>query len=525
MKVLIIGLDGATWDLIIPWAKEGYLPTFRTLMQEGVWGTLESTTPPYTIPAWLSLSTGKTPESLGVYSFMVKKGYTFRPYFMVKRREIKFWDLVSESGRKVAILNPPDVHYAYKVNGIMVSGFLNASKEKLTYPPDLIDVLNDITNGYEIDSISVDFSKAIPRPRREAVLNPTYILNVHYKHFKAFKYMFQKMKADLTFMVFTILDRIQHICWGEKEILLSCYKIVDRHIRELMQLIDEDDVLVLVSDHGFTGLKRNLYVNDFLIREGYLTLKTRKSRFFKNFREQLSRSRSIRRLLLNILNFLPQRLREEILSKSLPIRITDALVDWTKSKAFVFSGLGEIYLNVKGRDPNGIISPEEYEKVRTEILERLRKIEEPKIGDKISCNAFKVPKRNIVYDDTPDLIIEETEEFNVDPSIGHNIIIERYEQPVKGQHSKRGIFLAYGHGIKKNYKTDIKIFDIAPTILHIFALPVPIEMDGRVIKEMFDPNSSFADRDILFTSLTKEILRKKVSAVKDKLRYEKNLEV
>jgi len=517
IKVLLIGLDGATWNLIKPWADKGELPVFKKLMVSGVWGELESTIPPYTIPAWLSLSTGKTPETLRVYSFMVKRGYQFRPYFMVREPEVKVWDLLSYNGKRVCILNPPDVHYTYKINGIMVAGFLCISRERLTYPLNLLDQLNAITEGYEIDTVTIDFKSGKPRPKRIGELTLNQVLKVHNKQFKAFTYLMKKEKADFSYMVFTILDRIQHAYWGNKRKLLNCYKLIDRQLGELIELMDEDTILIIVSDHGFTSLKRNFYINDFLIKEGYLTLRNKKkSNLVIKIRNLLCSKDILRQLSLIIFNKLPLTIKEEYFKRT-SYRITDVQVDWEKTKAFAFSGLGEIYLNVKGREPHGVISKNDYEKIRREISEKLKNIRDPTSGQKISVNVILVHKKDLTKDDTPDLIIVETEEFNVSPLIGYGSIIENYKKPIYGQHSRKGIFLAYGSNIRKGVRiSGVRIYDIAPTILHIFNIPIPIEMNGRVIKEIFETNSALAKQEVSYTKSIpiREKIKKKIEKLK-----------
>lgn len=136
MKVLIIGLDGATLDLIRPWARDGKLPTFEKLMRGGSYGNLESVTPTITIPAWNCLATGKNPGKIGCFSFVQKapKSYDFRMYSSLAEKEKDIWDILSDYRYNVFVLNAPNILNAYKINGLMVAGCLCTSEERLTYP-------------------------------------------------------------------------------------------------------------------------------------------------------------------------------------------------------------------------------------------------------------------------------------------------------------------------------------------------------------------------------------------------------
>ena len=495
-KLLVIGLDGATWNLIKPWADKGKLPTFKKLMENGVRGNLESTVPPWTLPAWESMGTGKNSKKLGFATFMVKNGYKFVPHNFKHKRQKMIWDILSDSGYRSVVANLPNIYVAQKVNGCMVAGWLCLKKDNITYPSELINELNSYCDGYEIDIFDVDFEKGqiISGPKdNEYIEHCDKLLE---KHFLAFTYLLKKCKYDFGFIVFVTPDRIQHKYWNSK-ILLEHYKKVDEKIKKLVEMIDKETIIFLVSDHGFGPVKYKLNINEFLIKEKYLKLRSNKQIRVSSFILYLFRKSKLLSLAKIIANLLPPTIVKRLNEKTLPISFEKMDIDWNSTKAFAYSVCGDVYLNVKGREPNGIIDPSEYDKVREEII---RKIKNLKYKDeKLNIRIFKkeeVYPEATLWDNLPDLIILPSDDGiqAIDPNIGSGEIISK-SRGISGNHRLNGIFLAYGPGIKKGYEIKgAKIYDIAPTILHIFGLPVPNDMDGRVLMEIFEPDSEFAKR-------------------------------
>ena len=227
-KVLVIGLDGATWDLIKPWANQGKLPTFKKLIDNGVHGNLKSTIPPWTVPAWNCMLTGKNPGKLGVFSYLTEResnSYTFHPYFLVnKPKKNTIIDILSENDKIVCSVNIPSTHFAYKINGCMVAGWLYHPSRSITYPEKLKLELDTVTSGYEID---VEKSRFI-HGNGTQIENSKEFLNDLYriteKRFKVTEYLMNKYDWDFFFVVFTGIDRIQHELWENKQEIQKYYQ-------------------------------------------------------------------------------------------------------------------------------------------------------------------------------------------------------------------------------------------------------------------------------------------------------------
>ncbi|NJE06961.1 hypothetical protein E3E31_00115 [Thermococcus sp. M39] len=448
------------------------------------------------IPAWESMSTGKNPKKLGFATFMVKDGYKFVPHNLKHKRQKMIWNLLSDSGHSVIVANLPNIYVAQKINGCMIAGWLYLDKERITYPTNLINELNEHCNGYEVDIFDVDFEKGqiIGGPKDEEYLKRCDKLLE--THFLAFTYLLKKCEWDFGFIVFVTTDRIQHKYWDDK-VLLEHYKKIDKKLKKVLDTIDKETIVFLVSDHGFGPVKYTLNINEFLIKEGYLKLKkgNKQATTFNLF--TLMRKGKLLPLARAFIKLLPNIIAKRLKEKASPISFEKMDIDWDNTKAFAYAVLGDIYLNVKGRDPNGIVDPDEYDKIREEIIEKIRNLEYK--GKKLNIQIFKkeeVYPGATLWDNLPDLVIVPTDEGvqDINPNIGNREIITE-SKDIRGNHRLDGIFLAYGPGIKKGYKIEnAKIYDIAPTILHIFGLPIPNDMDGRVLMEIFEEDSEFAKR-------------------------------
>jgi len=513
-KVLVIGLDGATWDLIKPWANQGKLPTFKKLIDNGVHGNLKSTIPPWTVPAWNCMLTGKNPGKLGVFSYLTEResnSYTFHPYFLVnKPKKNTIIDILSENDKIVCSVNIPSTHFAYKINGCMVAGWLYHPSRSITYPEKLKLELDTVTSGYEID---VEKSRFI-HGNGTQIENSKEFLNDLYriteKRFKVTEYLMNKYDWDFFFVVFTGIDRIQHELWENKQEIQKYYQYVDKIIENILNKINNDVITILVSDHGFGPNSRVFNINEWLIEKGLLKL--------KKFGKQTLLRRILGKVHLWDLGkrILPHSFRSHLGEKMQTINFEEADIDWSRTKAYTCpSGVGEIFINLKGREPEGIVEPgEEYEKLRNWIISELKKLSV--INKEESIKVFK---REEIYfgeyvDKAPDLVIQVNDNIcGINTRIGYGSI---FSYGKGGNHRLNGIFLAYGPNIRKGCKIkDIEIVDIAPTILHIMGVPIPRDMDGRVLKEIFKEDSELAKRDISYQETSeKERIRKEIKKLK-----------
>ncbi len=478
-KVIVIGLDGATWELIKPWAEEGKLPTFRKLMEEGSFGTLESTYPPWTTPAWESMSTGKYPTTLNVGYFTIRTEDGSYERASISGHKC-IWDYLSDSGFEVLVANVPFLADAYPLRGRMIAGAF--SNKNIVYPPGLLTELHRISGGYKVDLVHPYFGLVKEITENNVFEASSSLLQ---KHAKAFKYLLSSA-WDFAFLVFTTPDRIQHKLWNEREKLLKHYTELDRILGELLP---EGVNVFVVSDHGFGPVNINFRVNEWLIKEGYLFLNE----------SQASPPTPLRKILepfyRRLPNFVKRRIAEKVIKE-----FTKVDVDWKRTKAFSYACVGDIFINLKGRYKDGSVTESEYEKLLDEIKRKIGHfLKKMKIRPSV-VTKFEVYPNADPYDRIPDIIILPSDDISTfTSSIGYGSPVSTISSNA-GDHRLHGIFIASGPDLKRR-KVNPKIYDIAPTILHLYGLPVPRDMDGKVLTEIIKSRSrprfcdpSFYDR-------------------------------
>jgi len=484
-KVLVVGIDGATWSLIEPWADEGRLPTFGKLLRNGAWGELRSSIPYMTYPAWKCYSTGKNPGKLGVYWFLSLdfKNRRIVTHSSLSFKADEFWDYLGRQGFKVGIINMPTTYPPKKINGFMISGFGASNESKYTIPPSLKRELEEKFN-YKVNP-----SRWIKYQSTDALEDLEELISSRFR-------VAQRFIAEVDFMHLTIffIDNIQHYFWNDKRILLRFYQKIDKNLGRLIQ---SADIVFLMSDHGFTALKDVFYINVWLEEAGYLVRK-------KSYRDSLSqagitfeRLASITdrtKLLPHLYSKLPDNIRSRI-KLTLPADAFDAtfnslgkLLDWENSLVVALEST--IYINRE--KINGKM---EYERLRSRLIRQLSAVKNPSTNEKVFKRIFR--KEEIYSGDhldvAPDLVVIPADGYEVKLSLyGEKAM---WESELKkggetrkryGVHSMKGIFLAFGDRIKRGIRIEgASIYDLAPTVLHIYNVPIPEDLDGRVLTEIF----------------------------------------
>jgi predicted AlkP superfamily phosphohydrolase/phosphomutase len=491
-KVLIIGLDGATFDVIRPLAKEGYLPNLNKLMAEGSHTDLESTIPYITPAAWSSFMTGTLPEQHGVFDFL-----EFMPQTCSTRlansqsiRGKTIWKLLSEKGKRVAVIHLPMTYPVYEINGIMVSGFDTPSlKTNFTYPAVLKKEILDILPDYNFHLATVtdyfhdsDFGTFLSQLKRSLEL----------RHQLA-KHLLGKEPWDIFMINFQDLDCLHHNVWHYIEYQGSDHMALQRKIA-IIDFFTYMDSLVgdlldkaqnrfshtmVVSDHGAGPAYTTVHPNNLLKEWGFLSVckditdnKKKAILKFKEFARHI-RGDNNKNTAHGYISF----------SKD--------LIDWENTSAYV--PIADIaafcYINRSGREKTGIVSDKDYLTLCNDIRNRFLNTNEPLSGKRafkdvyIGADFFS----NNNNPDLPDLILLPNDGFTVNKAFVPN---RNYSVPMlTGTHKRNGVLIIKGDKIKYNY-TDFQanIIDMAPTILHILDLPVPSNMDGRPLVDIFSFN-------------------------------------
>src|SRR4030043_1186300 len=489
-KVIIIGLDGGEFEIINHLIKKNKLPNLKRAINNGSFGKLESTKPPLTPCAWSSFMTGKNPGKHGIYDFyFLDKNQNLKIYSAKDRKDKDLWQILSENNLKSIVFNVPMTYPAHKINGIMISDFTTPNLEsKFTYPPSFKKILLKNFPNYKI-SEKGKFSQRI-KDQKNFEKEITELLELR---FQVFNWLLKNYQWDLAMVVFGATDHICHWYWQFKDkknsiFSNSIYKIyenLDNKIGNLFENFPQVN-FIFMSDHGFGSYQSDVNLNYWLMKNNYLFLKKRKERLMKRILKKLNISISgIVQFSLNlgmgkIINSLPHQIKEKIKSE---LTITFKDFDWEKTKAYSFGYYGSIYINQKV-----IKLSKEKEKLIKELKYKLNKIKDEKgkqLVDKIWLKKQLYSGRNLAK--MPDLIFSmQNYSYACSSSFAFssNSLFSEAKTYKSGDHRKDGIFITYGPNFVNTGKKlkNLSIMDITPTILHLYGVQVPQDMDGKVIK-------------------------------------------
>lgn len=508
-KVILLGIDGATFDLLGPWLDAGHLPYLRRLCEVGVCGELESTRPPTTAPAWVACVTGVNPGKHGVFDFRESPLLDpSRP--LISSRSVRaptLWQILNHHGRKVGVLNVPVSYPPEAVEGFVVGGMMSPGLESYyAHPPALRDELN--ARGYVID---IEIQKYDVEAEADALRFLDDVEGALHKRAEVLFHLMDTRSWDFLMAVFVAADRIQHLFWKTladpdsrffqassaprlRERILSIYQAIDGLVGEVLARVDADGAtdLFVVSDHGFGSTETWFNVNRWLEREGHLFLKPvsglRKRIFYEAMK--VNDSQIVKALLPESLGRAVRgRVRRE---RSVFKTDLDRCIDWRLTRAFFASIPSQgIYIHVK-RDGVGTVEPgEEYEAVRNKIRSRLLLLTDPRDGKPLVDRVwfreelYHGPQAHLA----PDLLFV-ARDYGVlgRELLGTRGIVETSMNWPNGFHRMNGVVMAYGPDAARGAKVEgARMIDVAPTVLHSLGLPVPTNMDGRVLTELLEP--------------------------------------
>ena len=504
-RVLVIGLDGATFDLIMPWIEEGLLPNLFKMIRKGVHSELISTTPMFTPTAWSSFMTGKNPGKHGVTGFFARDKNSYRSSLInpLNKRGKVLWDVLGETGKKVIIINVPTTYPPEKVNGLLITGMLTPpNSNNFTYPPSLSKEINAFVGGYRI------YPRHLYAKGREDIFISD-VFHVTEKQAKTAEYLMEKYLWDFFMIVFIGGDQLQHALWGyidskhpkygkEMEtkyrgILFQYYRKIDAIIGRLFEKSGENTIKIVISDHGFGPLFKFIHINQWIIEKKLMRFKKHPFILLKYGLFKLGITpENVYNLFLKLQlgdarSRLGRKKGHRLLSKFF-LSFSD--VDWERSKAFSLGAMGQIYINVKGREPKGVVQlGKEYRKLRKKIANLLYGLKDPDTEKPIiDIVYFKEDiYRGRHLNEMPDIVFI--------PKRGY-IGFEEYEfasnkvlttpEGISGTHRLNGIFIASSPLIDGGFRLQNKpkIEDIAPTIYSIMNVAIPNDVDGFTITEL-----------------------------------------
>jgi predicted AlkP superfamily phosphohydrolase/phosphomutase len=522
-KVLVICLDGATWNLLQPWIEAGRLPTFNQFLDEGVSGDLTSVIPPITAPAWASFMTGKNPGKHGIYHFINRGPQAGHQAFVssASRTGNVLWELLGEAGKRVTVLNVPTTYPPQKVNGVLISDFLTPpGKRDFTYPLSLLDEIEQTFGSYPLHLKTLMFSANLTGSNTERLLRELHH-ELKYK-FDVAHYLLDHYESDFTILHILGTDRIQHELWnfidprhprfdqklsrryGDK--IIEYFARVDAEIKRLVDRFNDEATTFIISDHGFGPVHKAIDLNVWLLEQGYIQIKANARSRLKHrlWKMGLTNEVMARLLLKTFFKYgagMVDKVSDETIFKSIrflaqrgqntPLFSLDD-VDWSRTKAYALVGMGAVNVNLEGREPTGSVKPgSSYQTLKEEIADRLKELIDPETGDRVNGQVFI---REQIYhgpylDQSPDIMFLPNDTGYVAGSMmgftANKAIVDNPAWP--GHHRLRGIFLAKGKHVQKGKRLDqAGIIDLAPTLLYLMGSPIPRDMDGRVLAPMFE---------------------------------------
>lgn len=527
-RVLIIGLDGATFDLIRPWAEQGFLPNLQSLMTQGAWGELHSTIQPITAPAWTTMITGVNQGKHGLYDFVRRKidSYSMEITNASHVNAPTIFDLASRQEKRVVAINVPYTFPPRPVNGICIGGpFAPVVSPDLVHPAEFFTRLKDIAPDY---FILPDYEATHADPMAEYARRLLKEVELRERVSLA---LMDSEEWDLFMVVIMATDEVQHAFWhcmntkpGERDYpyrnaIRDVYQRADEAIGRLLERSrrdhDKRTYALVVSDHGFGHSKYMINLNRWLMEKGLMTFQPA-----DDFGLRAMKRKAVKQLATAYRRYLPSKVRELLRNRMgnhvferMKGEIESALftsgVDWQSTRVYALGAGGNLFVNLRGREPQGVVEPgTEYEQLRSEVIQALQEFKDPETGEALVARTYR---REELYqgsnvEQAPDLIIEWKDYANWGrgrydshaPVFEINKTLEFTEIPLTGTHRPLGVLVANGPGI--NAGTHIQgsnVLDIAPTVLGLMGLSGPQTLDGHFLQAAFKPEIV---EDILRTS-------------------------
>jgi predicted AlkP superfamily phosphohydrolase/phosphomutase len=514
--IVIVGLDGATWELAGPLMEAGDMPALARLVSVGASGVLRSTTPPVTFPAWSSFMTGANPGKHGIFDFSRRLPGSYEIAFVSSRdrRLPTIWRVLSNAGRRVAVLGVPTTYPPEPVNGVMVGGFdspvATGIDGSFVHPRSFYDEMRAAVGPYTI----TDFQELRIGPAWHDAALPKILAAIERKRDLA-RWVLGRERWDVLMVLFGEADTASHHFWMFADprsprfvperaarhagALRAVYRRLDAALGQIVAALPASATVLVASDHGFGGAGTTvLHLNRWLAEEGFLRFRTGPGALG---------ARAVRRARRLALLGLPRGIQERIVrrgGRQLARRLEGwsrfAAVDMARSVAFSeeLNYAPSIWLNVRGRDPSGTVAPgRDYDALVERLRTRLLAWRHPATGAAV---VRAVHRRDELYDGpyvghAPDLVLELALEGDYSyvclPSSGAERASVRSLGPdeyvagkgggMNGSHRPEGLWALAGPRVQPGVRARAAITDVAPTVLHLAGLPVPSWMDGCLL--------------------------------------------
>jgi len=466
-RIVVLGLDGLSPELMKRWLVT--LPNLKEMQQAGVWGEIESTMPPAAAPAWTSVQCGRNPGAYGFWNYTYRDDFSYgEPKFVnsqvIEERVDCLYKILPTMGQKAALINVPVSYPPPQIpGGYCITGFMNSRREGgLTWPESLKDEVHNLVGEYLLDiaKAGVDYHLM----DKDKVLKRIYDMDT--QRFMLLKHFIHEKKCDYIFAVISGSNYMSHIFYRyvDKEhrrydpdpryqnALRDYYIWIDKNIGELRAALDSDTALLVLSAYSLQRCDGRINLNEWLIQEGYMILYEYPSQ---------------------------------------PTELKDLKVDWTNTKAWSTGDSSRIYLNLRSRETQGVVDPNDYDRLLDELIDRLQSIADEN-GKALNTQVFR--RDDIHYgpyaEYGPDLFIRfNGHHWNTSELVGYGQgsihSFDTKEAPHDESHGLYGYFCMAGPGAPpKGELKGVSLLSIAPTVLDLMELKIPEDMEGPSILEV-----------------------------------------
>jgi predicted AlkP superfamily phosphohydrolase/phosphomutase len=519
MKIFVLGLDGATWDVLTPLLQDGMLPNLARLREHGVSGRLRSVFPPLSPVAWTAVMTGKNSGKHGIFEF-VEHGHNPLGGTVNSSRAIQsdlLWEIAQRYGKRTVAGGVPMSYPARPVRfpGFFLGDFLSPARARgFASDPAIFAELEEVVGPYRA------WSTAIHDGGNEAAV----LADLHTfleQHLKAVQFLMNRCDWDLFLFDLMATDRLQHELWHVWDLthraararrqeleslrpkLLAFWQLLDRGIGAIEATLPPDAALLIISDHGFGPIEHYVNFNVWLLEHGYIALE---NSFYVRQKHWFYRRGATPEWIYGIMSRLGMgahrvsRFRGK--QSSFVDRLAESLflsrrhIDWSQTRAYAQGNFGQIFLNLKGRQPSGCVASEDARPLLDDLKSALAEILHPETGQALVEHVYE---RDELYDGpyaarAPDLTVVLTDwRYR---TIGlHDFTTNRVISPAfgpTGDHRLEGILIASGPAFRTRAEPqNASLLDLAPTVLHLLGIPVPDEMDGRILIELLETAPRF----------------------------------
>ncbi len=498
-RSVVIGLDGAAWHLLDPMIDQGLMPRLNALRQRGATGLLKSTVPTYTPPAWTSAATGVNPGRHGIYGFV--EGHAQHEHQeLMHSGKIKapaIWEIANAQGARIGVYNLPLTYPPRPVDGWMVSGMLTpgfgerqkgfASWSGPGGGTALEQKILEWAPGYVLD-LHANYEQ----DWRDAGLAHRALASIR-QRYKVLQGLLELDPVDIVFTVLEAPDRLQHVYYRymdpADELYRSpqaeqirpavgeCFAAMDEIVGLLDDYAAPDGGAFVCSDHGFTAWEVSVHTNALLQEWGYLKIRTS---------ARAMQSGLARNLVPVAKRILPRRMARTAKGK------TFAAIDWSSTRAFA-SPIPQqgIFVNVRDREPFGIVEPEALESLKEDIAARFAALTGPE-GTHVTDVVWK--SQDVFAGDAlagaPDVLpVLRDHRFELDDELFHREAFTDHSHLPRGVHHPDGIGIVAAPGVRSGATLEASIMDVTPTVLYLAGLQVPEGLDGHVTTDVLDPQN------------------------------------